>query len=164
MLYRLYHPADFEPLYAIEEICFQPPFRFSRAYVRHLVRSLTTATWIAEENRQIAGFAIIDLDPAAGKPVAYIQTIEVTPERRGHGIGAELLGRIEASARQAGARSVWLHVDAENSAAIRLYEAHGYVREGRAENYYARNRAAFVYAKPMSDLVPGSAHPANSAS
>ena len=28
MKYRPYKPEDFEALYALEEACFQPPFRF----------------------------------------------------------------------------------------------------------------------------------------
>jgi len=151
MLYRRFQPSDLAQLYAIEEACFQPPFRFSRDYMHELVLSTTTATWIAEENGRMAGFAIVDLDPAAGKAVAYIQTIEVAPEWRGQGIGHALLYRMESSAREANARTVWLHVDVENSAAIRLYESHGYIRQRRAENYYARNRAAFVYAKPLTE-------------
>ncbi len=80
---------------------------------------------------------------------AYIQTIEVHPAFRSRGIGAELLGRAEDSARTAGALSIWLHVDVENATAIRLYESRGYTRQGREENYYARHRAAFIYAKPL---------------
>jgi len=42
-----------------------------------------------------------------------------------------LLRLIEGSARAAGAQLIWLHVDAENASAIRLYEAHGYLCERR---------------------------------
>jgi [ribosomal protein S18]-alanine N-acetyltransferase len=154
MLYRLFQPADFAPLYAIEELCFEPPFRFSRAFMRQLTQSSRNATWIAEENGEMAGFAIVDLDPSDGAPIAYIQTLEVRPTRRGQGIGAELLRRIESSAKDAGAQSIWLHVDTENASAIRLYEAHGYTRQGREENFYARHRAAFIYRKVLPNSAP----------
>jgi hypothetical protein len=36
MLYRRYLPEDFNALYAIEEACFQQPFRFGRRYMRQL--------------------------------------------------------------------------------------------------------------------------------
>jgi ribosomal protein S18 acetylase RimI-like enzyme len=49
----------------------------------------------------------------------------------------------------AGAVLIWLHVDVNNSAAIRLYEAHGYVEDGRREDYYEPGRAAFLYAKEL---------------
>jgi [ribosomal protein S18]-alanine N-acetyltransferase len=151
MLYRLFQPADFAALYAIEELCFEPPFRFSRALMRQLTQSSSHATWIAEDDGEMTGFAIVDLDPAEGAPGAYIQTLEVSPTRRKQGIGAELLRRIEASAIEAGARTIGLHVDTENASAIRLYEAHRYTRQGREENYYARRRAAFIYRKLLSN-------------
>ncbi len=149
MHYRLYKPSDFDALYAVEELCFEPPFRFSRAYMRQSIQSSRSATWIAEENKELAGFAIVEWAEEQGKTVAYIVTLETHPSWRRRGIGAELLRRIEDSARAAGAGVIWLHVDAENSAAIRLYESHSYARRGREEHFYARNRAALIYAKSL---------------
>ena len=152
MLYRLYQPGDFAQLYAVEEICFDPPFRFSRAYMRQLVESATSATWIVEEEPGLAGFAIVDWgkEPESGASLAYVETVEVAPQHRGQGIGSELMRRVENSARSADAASIWLHVDVENSAAIRMYESRGYKRKGREEHFYARHRASFIYAKPLS--------------
>jgi [ribosomal protein S18]-alanine N-acetyltransferase len=149
VLYRLYTPADFPALYAIEEICFQPPFRFPRRYMRGLADSVHTVTWIAEDEEQMAGFAIADCGRDAEGVIAYIQTIEVLPAMRGRGIGRELLRRIEDSVRDRGAHSIWLHVDSVNAGAIRLYESHGYTCQGRKENYYAHGRAALIYRKPL---------------
>jgi len=149
MLYRLYTLEDFAPLYAIEEVCFQPPFRFGRRYMRKLVESRTAATWIAEEDRRMAGFAIVEWAQEVGGVNAYIQTIEVVPEWRGQGVGGELLRRVESSARGARALWIWLHVDVGNAAAIRLYEANGYRNEGREEDFYSLGRAALIYGKPL---------------
>jgi len=147
MNYRLYEPADFKQLYAIEESCFQPPLRFSRAYMRELVNNANAATWLAEDEDQLAGFAVVKwMDVAAGT-IAYIETIEVAAANRKQGIGAELLRRVEISSRSAGAKAIWLHVDVENASAIRLYEAHGYKQHGREEHYYARQRPALIYSK-----------------
>ncbi len=153
MDFHLYRPADFTQLYAIEEACFEPPLRFGRAYLRQLVSSSHTATWIAKEKGRMAGFAITAWSIKSGETVAYIPTIEVAAEARGRGVGGELLRRIEGSARAAGASVIWLHVEAENAPAIRLYEAHGYRRQGREERYYGRGRAALIYAKELS--TPG---------
>ncbi len=95
----------------------------------------------------MAGFGIVEWMRERGGLIAYIQTIEVAPERRGRGVGGELLRRMEGSAREAGAREIWLHVDEENDDAIRLYEAHGYVCESRSEDYYAKGRAGLMFAK-----------------
>ena len=151
MIYRPYATADFNELYAIEEICFHPPLRFPRRYVRRLVdRNDDVVTWIAEEDGKIAGFSIADFDWDTDGLFAYIQTIEVLPEMRGRGIGNELLRRIEESARGRGALAIWPHVEAQNAGAIRLYESHGYRCEGRQENYYAHGRAGLVYRKLLA--------------
>ena len=149
MLYRPYQPEDFTQLYAVEEICFQPPFRFSRAYMRQVIASSAAATWMAEENGTITGFAIVEWSVESNETTAYIQTIEVLPEFRRKRIAAELMRRLEDSAIRAGAQLIWLHVDAKNEVAQRLYQAHGYTQDGREENYYPRGRAALVYLKSL---------------
>ncbi len=118
-------------------------------YMRQLVSRSSAATWIVEEAEQIVGFAIVEWADGRSGVRAYIQTIEVAQEARGRGVGRELLSRIEGSARAAGARLIWLHVDTENAAAVLLYEAQGYRCEGRQENYYPLGRAALIYAKRL---------------
>jgi ribosomal protein S18 acetylase RimI-like enzyme len=60
-----------------------------------------------------------------------------------------LLSRVEDSARQAGAKVIWLHVAEQNFLAIRIYESRGYQRNGREEDYYGPGLDASVYAKPL---------------
>jgi ribosomal protein S18 acetylase RimI-like enzyme len=150
--YRLYRPADFAQFYAIEEICFQPPVRFSRRYLRQIIERGNSATWVADQDGSVAGFSVADFTTEFDRTFAYIQTIEVAPAYRNQGIATELLRLMEDSARSAGATVIWLHVDAANKAAIHLYEAHGYRHQGRQEHYYDRGRAADVY---MKSLQPG---------
>ncbi|MDR3750989.1 MAG: N-acetyltransferase [Terracidiphilus sp.] len=152
MLYRLYKPADFAALYAIEEACFEPLFRFGRRYMRQLIDCATAATWIAEEDGRMAGFAIVEWSEETTGTIAYIQTLEVAPDWRVQGIGGELLRSIEGSAQDAGAQAIWLHVHADNAAAIRLYQTRGYLSAGREENYYARGMAALVCIKPLDTI------------
>lgn len=149
MYFHLFERGDFDELYAIEEVCFQPPQRFTPRYMRDLVASSDTATWVVEDEGRMAGFGIVEWIQQISGVVAYIATIEVLPAFRGRGIGAELMRRLEASARAEHATTIWLHVDAANVAAIRLYERLGYSNTGRADNYYARNRPAAIYAKSL---------------
>ena len=150
MHYRLYHPEDFPALYAIEKICFQSPIRFSRRYLGELIAAPGSLTWVAEENGQPVGFAIVDVEALPEGTIAYIQTIEVLPDYRNRGAGATLLQQLEDSARAAGAQGIWLHVDSLNTGAMRLYERHGYRHQGRREHYYAHDRAAEIYLKRLS--------------
>lgn len=149
MHYRLYKPEDFEALYTIEEACFVPPFTFGRRYMRWLVGAPNAATWIAEDLESMAGFAIVEWTPATNGISAYVQTIEVAPAYRGQGIGRTLLERVEASARDAIALVLWLHVEETNATAIRLYETSGFTAAGHAEDYYAPGRHALIYRKEL---------------
>lgn len=150
MVYRLYKSDDFAALYAIEEVCFKPPFRFGRRYMRHLTERRETVTWIAEQDGAMAGFAIVEWTQEIGGVIGYIQTLEVLPSMRNRGAGTELLRRVEASMQEKRAYAIWLHVDAQNAGAIRLYEAQGYAGEGRRENYYAHGRPALIYRKALT--------------
>lgn len=149
MHYRLYRPADFAQFYAIEEICFQPPVRFSRRYLRQIIERSNSVTWVADQDGSVAGFSVAGFTTEPDRTFAYIQTLEVAPAHRNQGIGTELLRRMEDSAQAAGATVIWLHVDAANDVAVRLYQAHGYRHQGRQEHYYDRGRAADVYMKPL---------------
>jgi ribosomal protein S18 acetylase RimI-like enzyme len=155
VLYRPYAPQDFDRLYLLEEACFEPPFRFGRGYMRQLVNRANVATWIAEEADQMAGIAILEWTVARRGIRAYLQTLEVAPEARGRGVGRELLCHLEGSAASVGAQMIWLHVDAENSTAVRLYERQGYHYAGRREDYYPLGRAALVYGKRLKAEATG---------
>jgi ribosomal-protein-alanine N-acetyltransferase len=117
--------------------------------MRQLVEAADAATWIAEEAGQMAGFAIVEWTEGT----AYIQTLEVMPEWRGAGVGGELLRRMERSALAGDSEMIWLHVDAENDGAIRLYERNGYSYENRQEDYYGLGRAALVYTKRLLEGI-----------
>ncbi|MGA3343571.1 MAG: N-acetyltransferase [Terracidiphilus sp.] len=159
MNYRPYTAEDFDKLYALEEVCFQPPFRFSRRTMRALVQRPHAATWIAEEGGQMAGFAIVEWTERRGESTAYIQTVEIAPEARRRGVGRELMGRIEESMRSSGADSIWLHVEAENADAIRLYESQGYDCQGRQERFYPLGQPALIYVKRLDSTSASSPLP-----
>ena len=152
MLYRLYRPEDFPQLYAIERECFQPSLRFPRRYMQQLIASPDSATWIAEEGQQMTGFAIVEWTSESENITAYIQTLEVAPAHRHRGIATELLRRLETSATTAGATAIGLHVAESNAPAMHLYQAHGYLPQGREVNYYSQGIHALIFAKPVDPL------------
>jgi ribosomal-protein-alanine N-acetyltransferase len=149
MHYRLYLPGDFPQLYAIEQECFQPPFRFPRRYMQQLLANPNSAAWIAEDDHQMTGFAIANWAQHGAQTIAYIQTLEVAPVHRKKGIATQLLSRLESSAIAAGALLLWLHVAETNTPAIALYKAHGYRPKGREENFYAPGINALIYFKSI---------------
>lgn len=147
--YRLFRPDDFAALYAIEEVCFDPPHRFSRVYMRQLIAQRHTVTWVALREQKLCAFGVVECAEEADGLAGYVQTLEVLPEFRGHGIGGELLRLLGDSARAAGARILWLHVNAANHAAIRVYERDGYRAKEKKENYYGRGHAALILVKEL---------------
>ena len=56
---------------------------------------------------------------------------------------------IERSACAAGAAVIWLHVDARNDPAIRLYQRSGYQAHGRRADYYGQGTEALIFAKAL---------------
>jgi ribosomal protein S18 acetylase RimI-like enzyme len=115
--------------------------------MRQIVEQENAATWIAEDDDRMFGFGIVDWNEETAGIAAYVQTLEVLPEFRGQGVGGELLWQLERSAREAGAVAIGLHVDAENSAAIRVYERSGYRKSGTEPDYYGRGQAGLVFEK-----------------
>jgi len=147
--YRPNAPADFDQLFAIETLCFPPNLRFTRRYLRDLFRRPQTAIWVAEENNHLAGFSAASWAVRKAGITAYVETIEVLPDLRGQGIGSALLRRVELSAAAAGVQIIWLHVDARNAGAIRLYEALQYLCDGSREDFYPDGNAALIYRKQL---------------
>lgn len=78
---------------------------------------------VIEADGADAGWVVV----AAMPHEAYIAEIMILPELRGRGIGTAVIGRILATACDAGV-PVRLKVNATNQAAIRLYERLGFRR------------------------------------
>ncbi len=79
------------------------------------------------------GFAMLQIIP----PEAELITISILPTARKKGHGRALLNQALDAARDAGATSVFLDVDATNTAAIALYQSTGFTEFARRAGYYA---------------------------
>ncbi|BFV55798.1 GNAT family N-acetyltransferase [Kitasatospora sp. CMC57] len=65
------------------------------------------------------------IDPD-GEPVAWVMSVAVEPEHRGHGHGRTLMLLAERECLAAGVRRLGLNVFSGNTVAVRLYESLGY--------------------------------------
>ncbi len=77
-------------------------------------------------------------------PFAYLAELYVTPERRGQGLGRDLLTAVIEISRADGAELIDLNTSTDDRAAIGLYESAGFTnREGRPDGprmlYYERD-------------------------
>ena len=147
---RLFEFGDLRALYAIEEACFEPAVRFSRALMRSLAHDPDNRTWLGIVENVRVGFAIVGLqaiDKSAPPNTAYIWTIEVLPAFRRMGVARVLLACVETSAREAGCHALELHVSERNVGALAMYEAAGFAQIGVEAQYYGRGEDAYRYRK-----------------
>ncbi len=79
------------------------------------------------------GFAMLQIIP----PEAELITISILPTARKQGHGRHLLNRSLEAVQAAGATTVFLDVDAANTAALSLYQSAGFTEFGRRTGYYA---------------------------
>lgn len=66
---------------------------------------------------------------------AYVERLVISPSFRRQGMGRRLLSAAEDLARDTGKKTVGLHVTGNNLAALRLYEAEGYVEVSRQRSF-----------------------------
>jgi ribosomal-protein-alanine N-acetyltransferase len=76
---------------------------------------------------------------------AEILTLAVDPGRRREGLGRALLAAAIASLRQAGAKRLFLEVEAGNESARGLYQSLGAVAVGRRTRYYEHGADADIF-------------------
>lgn len=94
-----------------------------------------TPVYIAcDARRRIAGFALI----RTVADEAELLTIAVEPRWRGRKVGRALMDAVFADLMMSPVRRMFLEVDEQNHAAIRLYESLGFSTISSRKGYYAR--------------------------
>jgi len=93
--------------------------------------------WVVESDGEVV--ASVGLVPAAGGPrlaEGELKSLYVARAGRRRGLGAELVGVVEAAARLGGMAVLRLWSDSRFGAAHRLYERLGYRRTGRSRELH----------------------------
>jgi ribosomal protein S18 acetylase RimI-like enzyme len=143
------HDADFETLYAIDQVCYSAAVAYTREELRWYL-SLRGADCIVAEARakkpRIAGFIVTTSRTIHG----HIITIDVLEMYRRTGVGSALLCRAEMRMKRRGVAEVWLETATNNEAAIAFWKKHGYRTHGRLANYYPDGLDAFAMFKPLA--------------
>lgn len=146
---RGYVPGDLDALFALDEICFAPEFRFSREALRRFAETRRARVIVAEAGGTVAGFCITHNERTATGCAGYVVTLDVAPEWRRRGLARRMMLNAEAQVRGEGCRAMLLHVFTGNVEAIRFYEKLGFARSHTAEAFYAPGLDAFVYRKQV---------------
>jgi ribosomal protein S18 acetylase RimI-like enzyme len=102
--------------------------------------SLPLSGYVWEEDGQIIGNLTLIPFRTQGKYYYLIANVAVRPDYRRQGIARNLTARAIDHARRRGASAVWLHVREENSGAIRLYQALGFLERTRRTTWQSEIR------------------------
>jgi GNAT superfamily N-acetyltransferase len=117
------------------------PEREGASYFAELLGSERAAGWLAldggddgpgagfDDGAAPVGYAVARLaGPHDLRPVvrADLESIYVAPERRGHGVGAALVGAVAAWARERRAVELTVTAYAANAGAVAFYARHGF--------------------------------------
>jgi ribosomal protein S18 acetylase RimI-like enzyme len=108
-----------------------------------LLENSTRELYVAERSGRFAGFIVINMH---GPFNGYIQTVCVTPEERGHGLGTALVGWAEERIFR-DSPNVFLCVSSFNQDALRLYERLGYEVVGELRDFLVRGHAEILMRK-----------------
>jgi [ribosomal protein S18]-alanine N-acetyltransferase len=142
-------PSDLSAVYGIAEQCFPVPWPLEELQ--------------KELSRPFSSLRV--LRPASGTEIAafmnfwridselQIMNVAVAPEQRRRGYASLLLDDLLMLGRQQRATAIVLEVRRTNTAAIRLYEQHGFQRIGVRPRYYSDNgEDALVMRRSLADL------------
>ncbi len=104
-------------------------------------------TMCAPAEPRVIAFATVFFAPEEGQ----IINVATHPDSRRRGAGHKLMEAIEADARARGFTLLSLEVRVSNEAAIGLYEAHGFTKEGVRKGFYTAPREdAYVMLKQLN--------------
>jgi RimJ/RimL family protein N-acetyltransferase len=110
-----------------------------RRYLKALRRYPHAAVFVAErDDGRLVGRLSVGRDPHPASAHVADVGLMVAMDARRQGIGTGLLQAAVGWARETGVRKLELHVFPWNEAAISLYEAFGFEREGYRWEHYLR--------------------------
>jgi ribosomal-protein-alanine N-acetyltransferase len=150
VLLRGYKADDLDAMYALDVVCFERPFRFTRGAMRRFAETNKARVTIAEEQHALAGFVILHLEEGEESRIGYVITLDVAPEQRRRGIARLLMSEAERQAFEADCSALVLHVFTGNEDAIRFYMSTGFVRSHREEEFYGPGMDAWVFHKRLA--------------
>ena len=114
----------------LEKLCFTTPW--NEAMLEEELYNDTASFIVAQgENGEVLGYAGLHVILDEG----YIDNVAVRPEYRRQGIADQLLD-VFCRFGEAHLRFLTLEVRPSNTAAVALYEKHGFHEAGRRKNYY----------------------------
>jgi ribosomal protein S18 acetylase RimI-like enzyme len=117
--------TSIEDLLMIDAAAFDDFWRFDAYGLSEAIEATgrSSILVIRDGEGHPAGFAVVGY----GNAISYLQRVAVHPDWQGQGMGRSLIRVAARKARAAGAQVMLLNTQYDNNAAIRLYEAEGFV-------------------------------------
>jgi ribosomal-protein-alanine N-acetyltransferase len=141
---------------ALDDLCFEPTFRFSRSEMRRYAEAKRARVVIASSGETLAGFCILHIERTPEAPVGYVVTLDVRPEWRRRGLATRLMVASVELVRRDGCRRMMLHVHTGNAPAISFYERLGFEAVGSVDAFYGPGCDALLM---RAELPLGVNHP-----
>lgn len=147
---REYRTTDLDAMFRLDQLCFAPEFRFDRSSMLQFAEAGNAVTVVAETDEgRVIGFVIAHLERGANFRAGYLITLDVAPDFRRIGLAGRMMDVVERRVVEAGSARMDLHVFTGNEAAIRFYEARGYVSNGLKRRFYGARIDALSYRKEL---------------
>ncbi|HUR36600.1 MAG TPA: N-acetyltransferase [Terriglobales bacterium] len=143
---RPYVSADFNTLWALDQVCFSPEIAYTKYELEQFLDYPGAFIIVAEENGVIHGFILTH----AHKKIGHIITIDVRDSHRRTGLGSLLLKASEERLRELGKQGIVLEVAVDNLSALTFYKRHGFSVVKTIPRYYSNGLDALEMTKPLT--------------
>lgn len=127
---KMFDSSHTDGILRIENECFEEPW--SRESIEEQLDNPNARYFVLIENGEVAGYGGMWCIAGEGD----IMNIGVLPEKRRKGYGEKILLSLTECMKKENLSCLNLEVRASNSAAISLYEKHGFYRVGLRKKYY----------------------------
>lgn len=124
--------ADIPVVHQLETELFPEDAWPIAGFESELAQVETRKYWVYEDQGKVIGYAGL----CTVLPISDIQTIAISPEYQGQGLGRKMMNLLIDTAHELKALDVMLEVRFDNPTAINLYESLGFTTIHRRPCYY----------------------------
>jgi len=142
---------DAPALADLDRLCFPARPYPERLIGDHVARGAPCHVAEGERDRELRGFAMVDLHPETGD--GLLLTIDVVPGMRRRGLGTALLGLCARSVVARGGEIMVLTAGARNEIAQALYAKVGFEEAGAIQGYYGDDDAIVMLHRHVAELA-----------
>jgi ribosomal protein S18 acetylase RimI-like enzyme len=152
---RIYRVIRDELSFTLVEEAVEPPLQKGYGSITSQVEGIRVMEYaaVAEQDGEFAGFAAASYEPWNRRVAVW--HLYVAAGRRRRGVGRALVDALDAFARSAGARCLWLETQNVNYPAIQFYRHLGFRLCGLDESLYdpegpARGEIALFFVRDLA--------------